>query len=83
MDGRRIGFGMQLAGPSVGPPRDPGSVAPHRKAVAAGVNHIDTADYGPRHQQIIRGPCTTPRDWRSSQAGPAATGQVVAAGHLA
>jgi aryl-alcohol dehydrogenase-like predicted oxidoreductase len=38
---------MQLAGPGVwGPPRDPDSaVAVLREAVAAGVNHIDTADY--------------------------------------
>src|ERR1700746_1651977 len=47
----RIGYGaMQLAGPGVwGPPRDPdAAVAVLREAVAAGVNHIDTADfYGP------------------------------------
>ena len=43
---RRMGYGaMQLAGPGVwGPPRDPdGAVAVLREAVAAGVNHIDTA----------------------------------------
>jgi len=49
---------MQLAGPGVwGPPRDPdGAVAVLREAVAAGVNHIDTADfYGPHvTNQIIR-----------------------------
>jgi aryl-alcohol dehydrogenase-like predicted oxidoreductase len=49
---------MQLAGPGVwGPPRDPeGAVAVLRAAVAAGVNHIDTADfYGPHvTNQIIR-----------------------------
>jgi pyridoxine 4-dehydrogenase len=56
---QRIGYGaMQLAGPGVwGPPRDPdGAVAILREAVAAGVNHIDTADfYGPHvTNQIIR-----------------------------
>ncbi len=56
---KRIGYGaMQLAGPGVwGPPKDPdGAVAVLREAVAAGVNHIDTADfYGPRvTNQIIR-----------------------------
>jgi aryl-alcohol dehydrogenase-like predicted oxidoreductase len=55
----RIGYGaMQLAGPGVfGPPKDPqGAVAVLREAVAAGVNHIDTADfYGPHiTNQIIR-----------------------------
>jgi aryl-alcohol dehydrogenase-like predicted oxidoreductase len=55
----RIGYGaMQLAGPGVwGPPKDLGSaVAVLREAVAAGVNHIDTADfYGPHvTNQIIR-----------------------------
>ena len=49
---------MQLAGPGVwGPPNDPeGAVAVLREAVAAGVNHIDTADfYGPHvTNQIIR-----------------------------
>src|SRR5437868_1239143 len=55
----RIGYGaMQLAGPGVfGPPKDPdGAVAVLRKAVAAGVNHVDTADfYGPHvTNQIIR-----------------------------
>jgi pyridoxine 4-dehydrogenase len=55
----RIGYGaMQLAGPGVwGPPGDPdGAVAVLRAAVAAGVNHIDTADfYGPHvTNQIIR-----------------------------
>ena len=55
----RIGYGaMQLAGPNVwGPPRDPdGAVAVLREAVAAGVDHIDTADfYGPHvTNQIIR-----------------------------
>jgi pyridoxine 4-dehydrogenase len=55
----RIGYGaMQLAGPGVwGPPKDPeGTVAVLREAVAAGVNHIDTADfYGPHvTNQIIR-----------------------------
>jgi aryl-alcohol dehydrogenase-like predicted oxidoreductase len=56
---QRIGYGaMQLAGPGVfGPPRDPeGAVTILRDAVAAGVNHIDTADfYGPHvTNQIIR-----------------------------
>ncbi len=55
----RIGYGaMQLAGPGVwGPPRDrEGAAAVLRGAVAAGVNHIDTADfYGPHvTNQIIR-----------------------------
>jgi aryl-alcohol dehydrogenase-like predicted oxidoreductase len=55
----RIGYGaMQLAGPGVwGHPKDPeGAVALLREAVAAGVNHIDTADfYGPHiTNQIIR-----------------------------
>jgi aryl-alcohol dehydrogenase-like predicted oxidoreductase len=54
-----LGYGaMQLAGPGVwGPPKDPdGAVAVLREAVAAGVNHIDTADfYGPHvTNQIIR-----------------------------
>ncbi|MFE0509887.1 oxidoreductase [Streptomyces sp. NPDC058964] len=47
----RMGYGaMQLAGPHVfGPPRDRSrAVAVLREAVAAGVTHIDTADfYGP------------------------------------
>jgi pyridoxine 4-dehydrogenase len=56
---QRLGYGaMQLAGPGVfGPPRDPdGAVAVLREAVAAGVSHIDTADfYGPHvTNQIIR-----------------------------
>ena len=56
---QRIGYGaMKLAGPGVwGPPKDPdGAVALLREAVAAGVNHIDTADfYGPHcTNQIIR-----------------------------
>jgi aryl-alcohol dehydrogenase-like predicted oxidoreductase len=56
---QRMGYGaMQLAGPGVyGPPRDPESaVAVLREAVAAGVNHIDTADfYGPHvTNQIIK-----------------------------
>jgi aryl-alcohol dehydrogenase-like predicted oxidoreductase len=55
----RLGYGaMQLAGPGVwGPPKDPdGAVAVLRAAVAAGVNHIDTADfYGPHvTNEIIR-----------------------------
>jgi aryl-alcohol dehydrogenase-like predicted oxidoreductase len=55
----RMGYGaMQLAGPGVwGPPRDPeGAVAVLREAVAAGVNHIDTADYYGPHvtNQILR-----------------------------
>ena len=56
---QRMGYGaMQLAGPGVfGPPKDPeAAVALLREAVAAGVNHIDTADfYGPHvTNQIIR-----------------------------
>lgn len=47
----RLGYGaMQLAGPGVfGPPRDrDAALAVLRKAVASGVNHIDTSDfYGP------------------------------------
>jgi aryl-alcohol dehydrogenase-like predicted oxidoreductase len=55
----RVGYGaMQLAGPGVwGPPKDQdAAVAVLREAVAAGVNHIDTADfYGPHvTNQIIR-----------------------------
>ena len=55
----RMGYGaMQLAGPGVwGPPRDPdAAVAVLREAVAAGVNHIDTADYYGPHvtNQIVR-----------------------------
>jgi pyridoxine 4-dehydrogenase len=48
---RRVGFGaMQLPGPGVfGPPKDRAvAIAVIRRAVAAGVNHIDTAQfYGP------------------------------------
>jgi len=48
---RRMGFGaMQLPGPGVfGPPEDPDvALAVVRRAVEAGVNHIDTAQfYGP------------------------------------
>src|SRR5436190_1278806 len=56
---QRMGYGaMQLAGPGVyGPPKDPDTaVAVLREAVAAGVNHIDTADfYGPHFtNQIIK-----------------------------
>ncbi len=47
----RMGYGaMQLAGPHVwGPPKDEAAaIAVLRAAIAAGVNHIDTADfYGP------------------------------------
>ena len=56
---QRLGYGaMQLAGPGVfGPPKDPAAaVAILREAIAAGVNHIDTADfYGPHvTNEIIR-----------------------------
>src|SRR6516164_5310673 len=48
---KRLGYGaMQLAGPGVfGPPKDhDGALAVLRRAVASGVNHIDTSDfYGP------------------------------------
>jgi pyridoxine 4-dehydrogenase len=55
----RMGYGaMQLAGPHVfGPPKDPkAAIAVLRAALAAGVNHIDTADfYGPHiTNQLIR-----------------------------
>lgn len=55
----RMGYGaMRLAGPGVwGPPKDrDGALAILREAVAAGVNHIDTADfYGPHvTNQLIR-----------------------------
>jgi pyridoxine 4-dehydrogenase len=55
----RLGYGaMQLAGPGVfGPPKDRGAARDVlRKAVAQGVNHIDTSDfYGPHvTNQIIR-----------------------------
>lgn len=56
---QRLGYGaMQLAGPGVfGPPKDPAmAVRVLREAVAAGVNHIDTADfYGPHvTNQLIK-----------------------------
>jgi pyridoxine 4-dehydrogenase len=56
---KRLGYGaMQLAGPGVfGPPKDrDAALAVLRKAVASGVNHIDTSDfYGPHvTNQIIR-----------------------------
>ena len=56
---RRMGFGaMQLAGPGVfGPPKDrAAALAVLRRAVASGVNHIDTSDfYGPHiTNQLIR-----------------------------
>jgi len=56
---RRMGYGaMQLAGPGVfGPPKDrAGTIAVLRKALASGVDHIDTSDfYGPYvTNQIIR-----------------------------
>jgi pyridoxine 4-dehydrogenase len=56
---RRMGYGaMQLAGPRVfGPPRDrAAAIAVLRRAVEAGVNHIDTSDYyGPfAVNEIIR-----------------------------
>lgn len=55
----RMGYGaMQLAGPNVfGPPKDPkAAIAVLREALAAGVNHVDTADfYGPHlTNQLIR-----------------------------
>ena len=55
----RMGYGaMQLAGPGVfGPPKDhAAAIAVLREALAAGVNHIDTADfYGPHvTNQLIR-----------------------------
>ncbi|MBD8572972.1 aldo/keto reductase family oxidoreductase [Pseudomonas syringae] len=55
----RMGYGaMQLAGPGVfGPPRDhKAAIAVLQATVAAGVNHIDTADfYGPHvTNQLIR-----------------------------
>jgi pyridoxine 4-dehydrogenase len=56
---KRMGYGaMQLAGPGVfGPPKDrAGAIAVLRKALARGVDHIDTSDfYGPHvTNQIIR-----------------------------
>src|SRR5271168_40560 len=56
---KRLGYGaMQLAGPGVfGPPKDrAAAIAVLRKAVASGVDHIDTSDfYGPHiTNQIIR-----------------------------
>jgi len=55
----RMGYGaMQLAGPQVfGAPKDPkAAITVLREALAAGVNHIDTADfYGPHvTNQLIR-----------------------------
>ncbi|WP_412064590.1 aldo/keto reductase family oxidoreductase [Rhizobium sp. SYY.PMSO] len=56
---KRLGYGaMQLAGPGVfGPPKDrETALAVLRKAIASGVNHIDTSDfYGPHvTNQLIR-----------------------------
>src|ERR1700722_20060789 len=56
---KRVGYGaMQLAGPGVfGPPKDRGgAIAVLRKAVASGIDHIDTSDfYGPHvTNQLIR-----------------------------
>lgn len=56
---KRMGYGaMQLAGPGVfGPPKDhAGALAVLRKAIASGVDHIDTSDfYGPHvTNQLIR-----------------------------
>ncbi len=56
---QRMGYGaMQLTGPGVyGPPNDlDGAVAVLRKAIASGVNHIDTSDYYGPHvtNQIIK-----------------------------
>ena len=55
----RVGYGaMQLPGPGVkGPPRDHDeAIAVLRRAVEAGVNHIDTAQYyGPKvANELIR-----------------------------
>jgi pyridoxine 4-dehydrogenase len=55
----RMGYGaMQLAGPQVwGPPRDvDAAIAVLRKAIEAGVDHIDTSDYYGPHvtNQIIK-----------------------------
>ena len=75
---RRFGYGaMQLAGPGVwGPPKDPdGAVAVLREAVAAGVNHIDTADYYGPHvtNKIIRQALHRMRwGWLSSPSSGAA-----------
>ena len=87
----RIGYGaMQLAGPGVfGPPKDPqGAVAVLREAVAAGVNHIDTADfYGPHvTNQIIRQALHPYLDGlviRHQGQRPPRRGRVVAPGPLA
>src|SRR6476469_9132720 len=53
----RLGFGaMHLTGPDVwGPPTDlPGALAVARRAVALGVNYIDTADcYGPGSSEEV------------------------------
>jgi pyridoxine 4-dehydrogenase len=56
---KRLGYGaMQLAGPGVfGPPQDrDAALAVLRKAVASGVDHIDTSDYYGPHitNQLIR-----------------------------
>jgi pyridoxine 4-dehydrogenase len=56
---KRLGYGaMRLTGPGVfGPPKDPATArAILRKAVASGVNHIDTSDYYGPHvtNQLIR-----------------------------
>jgi aryl-alcohol dehydrogenase-like predicted oxidoreductase len=69
-----MGYGvMQLAGPGVyGPPKDPdAAVALLREAVAAGVNHIDSADYYARTSPTRSSgrPCThIPRVWCSSRS---------------
>ncbi len=59
----RMGYGaMQLAGPQVwGPPRDiDEAIRVLRKAVEAGVNHIDTSDfYGPHVTNQIIKQCST------------------------
>jgi predicted aldo/keto reductase-like oxidoreductase len=66
---QRMGYGaMQLAGPGVwGPPKDPeAAIAVLREAVAAGVNHIDTATSTARTSPTRSSgrPCTPiPRDW--------------------
>lgn len=66
---RRVGLGaMQLPGPGVmGPPNDHAqAVAVLRRAVEAGVNHIDTAEYyGPKvSNELIQHP-PYGRVWRT------------------
>jgi pyridoxine 4-dehydrogenase len=86
----RLGYGaMQLAGPGVfGPPKDRGAALDVlRKAVAQGVNHIDTSDfYGPHvtNQDYPRGaaPILRRSHHRHKSQRPARRRWVVDSGHV-